>query len=150
MVCEVILDVKRKDVYEVIMDSVYNELKTMNPNIKKSDIKGGYTYHKNLNGMMKQKADVEVKIHHVDPNKRYHVSFKSQRGETSVDYRLSDTEEGTTLVAYEETFKGNGTMNQMNYNLMNRFYAKKSRKKVIALLRNIENYILSKEKPCQD
>lgn len=150
MICEIDLCVKRKDVYEVIMDSVFNELQATDPNIKKEEIKGGYTYHKNLNGMMNQKADVEVKIHHVDPNKRYNVSFKSQRGVTEIDYRLSDTEDGNTHVIYEETFTGEGKANQWNYNFMNRFYTKRSQKKVIALLKNIESYILNKETSCQD
>lgn len=140
MVVELTLEASVNRVYEVLAESLYQEIKLIHPKIKRADVKTGFTYKKVMTGKMKQEATTLVKIEELTLNQVYHASFKSDRGMTSIVYRLNGDDK-ECHVSYEETFTSDKMLTTLNYKLVSSFYKKSSRKKVIRLLRQIEAYI---------
>lgn len=140
MVVELTLEVSVSKVYEVLVDSLLQEVKTIHPNIKKADIKTGFTYKKTMTGMMKQQASTTVKIDELMENQSYKASIQSERGISTISYQLTG-DENSCHVSYDEDFSSDKMLTNLNYKLVSTFYKKKSRKKVVRMLRQIESYI---------
>lgn len=146
---ETVLEVTREELYDVILTSLLEDVRQVVPTIQEDDLYDGYQYEKVLNGMMKQQALVKVTIEKLHKNEEYAVSFESLKGLTRFRYTLEDDSKGVK-VNYEEDFTSTAKMIQLNYNLVSKFYKKKSRKKLEAMFTQMEKYILDRRELCQD
>ena len=144
MLVELTLSVNCKDFYQFLLDSLVSEIVTYNSSFTKDNLCAGFSYSKNLKGKIGQKSDTVVKIERLIANSVYESSVTSDKGVFKISYKLEDKGDETNVI-YEESYKGNGSLNQLNYKLVSNFYKKKSRKKIIANLRGAENYLSSKE-----
>ena len=144
MLVELTLSVKSKDFYQFLLDSLVSEIVTYEPSFTKDKLCAGYSYSKNMKGKIGQKSDTVVKVERLIANSIYEASVTSAKGIFEISYNLVDKGDETNVI-YEESYIGNGTLNQLNYKIVSNFYKKKSRKKIIANLRGAELYLNSKE-----
>lgn len=141
---ETTLQVTKKELYQLILQSLLQEIQTYQPFIQEEDLVENYQYEKNMIGMLGQQIPVHVKIMQLVPDCSYAVAFESERGITQIKYELLEKEEQVHVI-YQEEFKSFSKINQLNYHLISPFYQKRSHKKIAQMFKQMEIYIQNKE-----
>ena len=144
MLVELTLAVKCSDFYQYLLNSLVSEISVYEPEFTKEKLCAGFSYSKNMKGKIGQKANTTIKIERLIANSVYEASVTSEKGVFKIVYKL-EANGNDTNVCYEESYRGNGFLNQLNYKIVSGFYKKKSRKRIIANLRGAEAYLLSDE-----
>ncbi len=140
MIVELTLSVSSNDLYDLIIHSLINDIQKSKPKFKKEDLHQGFSYNKNLKGKVNQKALTTVKIEKLVTPKIYAASIHSANGVTSLSYTL-EQDGDLTHVVYDERFKSEKKIMNLNYKIVSKFYEKKSRKRIVHMLRQMEAYI---------
>lgn len=137
------LDVSSEEFFNVLENSIFEDIKNNYKKANLDDIKKGFSYTKKLNNNLKQEAKVKITIEEYIKNSLYESSFATSKGINTIRYSLTESENdiGCNLI-YEEDYFSDKTSLGLNYKLMNFLLKRKNKRKVNNLIRSIESYII--------
>lgn len=137
------LDVSSEEFFNFLTLSVVKDVKeSTNKNISQKDIVKGFHYTKQLANKLKREGSAKVIIRRFVANEIYEAGFETNQGLNTITYEVETLDDNTIDVKYTEDYIASDKIKGWNYNLVNMFYEKRAKKKAIALIRNIEAYIL--------
>ncbi|MGL5978270.1 MAG: DUF3284 domain-containing protein [Erysipelotrichaceae bacterium] len=141
MKIEVQLSVNAPALYQLLIQSAKHDIKTIHPEVEDEAIQVGYTYEKSMRTRLGMDSATRLSLSSLDENKRYAYVVASGKGSYEVSYTLDSNADGV-LVTYEESFDSDAKMQSWNYKLMSALYKRKSKKRMTAMLRQMEAFIL--------
>lgn len=140
------LKISANQFFEQLISILQYELKEYKgKEYSESQITKGIQYKKQITTKLNQKDTVHVKIVEFKIPVEYEVEFRSSQGITTLAYHIENISDNQCIVNYEEKFVGKSTLSHLNYKLVSMFYVKKSEKRAIKMLQNIEDYVLKGE-----
>lgn len=136
-----LLNVKRPELYNFLLQSALEDIVKYKPNTTIRDLHSGFYYEKDLSGKNK-KANTVVTIKSMKKDEKYVVTFETMSGTTTTSYLLQD-QDGKTLVTFKEEFKSrNG---KSSAGLFEGLFKNRGIKKLQKSFKQIEEYISNKE-----
>ena len=133
-----------KKIFEVLYNSLIEDIKLSNSSVNKEKVKSGFTYKKNLSPQVGKEVEVNVNILELENPTKYKVSFDSSKGVNYLSYYLEKIDENTTKVELEEKYVASDTINNWNYIFVSFILSRKLKKRLKNQLSQIET-ILNKE-----
>lgn len=108
--------------------------------INTSDIKEGFTYTKSILNKTGKQGSVKTRIETLKPG-QYQVSFTSANGVNTVQYSYNQSSEDDIELVYEEHFESDAKLKNMNHAFMSTLYKRSNRRRINALLNQIEQLV---------
>lgn len=133
-----------KKIFEVLYNSLIEDIKLSNSSVNKEKVKSGFTYKKKLSPQVGKEVEVNVNILELENPTKYKVSFDSSKGVNYLSYYLEKIDENTTKVELEEKYVVSDTINNWNYIFVSFILSRKLKKRLKNQLSQIET-ILNKE-----
>lgn len=133
-----------KKIFEVLYNSLIEDIKLSNSSVNKEKVKSGFTYKKKLSPQVGKEVEVNVNILELENPTKYKVSFDSSKGVNYLSYYLEKIDENTTKVELEEKYVASDTINNWNYIFVSFILSRKLKKRLKYQLSQIET-ILNKE-----
>lgn len=137
------LNVKRHDLYELIINSALEDIKKYKPDTTARDLHSGFSYEKNLKGNEKKKANTVVTVKSIKKDEKYSVAFETLAGITTTSYELSDCN-GKTLVTYKEEYKAKNGKSSLG--IFGGLMESRGKKKLNKMFEQMEAYLNREEK----
>ena len=138
-----LLNVKRSDLYQFLLQSALEDIIKYKPGTTIRDLHSGFNYEKDLSGK-KKKANTIVTIKSMKKDEKYVVTFETLSGITTTSYLLQD-KDGKTQVTFKEEF--NSRNGKSSAGLFESLFKKRSIKKLQKNFNQIEEYLNNKENP---
>lgn len=136
-----LLNVKRSDLYQFLLQSALEDIVKYKPDTTIRDLHSGFYYEKDLSGKNKKSNSV-VTIKSMKKDEKYVVTFETLSGITTTSYLLQD-KDGKTLVTFKEEFKSrNG---KSGSSLFEGLFKNRGIKKLQKSFKQIEDYLNNKE-----
>ena len=137
-----VLHVSYEQFHIFLQEMVLNDVKqVLQEDIK--EVKEGFHYSKRLRNQMQKEEQVEVVIEQLRDEK-YQVAFLSSQGKHIISYAYHPVNAHDTQVLYEESYDGVNTSTQLSHTLFAWLAKRGNKKKIKALLKQIERMIQEK------
>lgn len=141
-----ILNVSAKDFFDAITESVvYDACQATGKNIRKSQLKKGFSYSKKIKNSFGKKEDSKVVIQEFEAPLIYKVKFEGSTGYDVMTYKIESLEDEKISVAYSEDFISEFKMEGKSSKMMEKLNNKRAQKRAKKLLKSIEAYIQNKQ-----
>ena len=135
-----LLSVTKDDFFDAMVTSICYDIEaSTGKTMKKENLKDGYTYKKNMG----KNKTATVVIEKLEQGKTYKATFSNSQGCTTLAYEITEIEEDLIEVSYSEEFESTSKLKQWNYALLSPLYVRKTRKRTMRLLEQMELYINS-------
>ncbi|MGG7056960.1 DUF3284 domain-containing protein [Clostridium nigeriense] len=142
-----ILYVDAESFFNNLLNNIaYDISNTTGKEIPLNNIKKGFHYKKILNNKLGRKGTVNVKITEFNKPTSYSAEFQSSSGINTISYYIETLDKNNINVTYIEDYKGSKYLMDFNYKLLNIFFKKGAKKRVIQFLHSIEKSILEDKK----
>ncbi len=127
----------------VVRNSVFEDAKLAGmEEITICDVCEGFTYYKNLSTFVGKEAKVKTYVNCFENEKQYSATVTSGNGEYAITYLTEEAEDGGVYVCYTEADEYQKTLRKWNSNIVTWLFSRKNKKKIIAMLHAIEEYVL--------
>lgn len=141
------LNVSKEEFFYQIMFSVQAEYEAQTgKKIPFDKIKGGLEYVKTMTGKLRNSGNVKVVVDECVENQCYKMHVESNHGTNTIEYLIHEIDPQNIEVVYKEDFHSKSFFQKMNYKLMNIFYVKAGKRRIIAMFESMEAYIKNKDK----
>ncbi|MBS5885648.1 MAG: DUF3284 domain-containing protein [Clostridium sp.] len=138
-----ILHVDSESFFNNLVDNIaYDVFNATGENIPLSSIKKGFNYKKNLNNKLGRKGTVNVEIIEFNKPISYSAKFQSSSGVNTLSYYIEALDKNSINVTYIEDFKGSKGSMDLNYKLLNIFFKRNAKKRIIHFLHSMEESII--------
>jgi hypothetical protein len=142
MKVEVKIKATADELYSLLMNSAKHDIEqATNQNISLEDLISGYTYEKKLTNKLGKQGSAIGTLTKVQKPYTYEAEFKSSRGINKLAYHLEPLDAGYLNVTYSEAYEPINKIADLNFKIMNFFYKKSTRKRMIRLIQMMEAHI---------
>lgn len=132
--------------YKKVIDSaLYDIAQATNKNLKEKELEG-FEYIKTF----ANKDQAKIKIERVNKDRCYHFKTSTNKNIFKVVYQISELDENSCQIAYQETMESVGIIQQMNDLLVGIILGYFKKKQFKAMLAKIESTYLSREEYTQN
>lgn len=138
MIVEKILDISSENFFQQIEKSILYDIKNAT-GMDIQNIEKGFKYSKILYTKLSKSSNVEIEILEYIYPSIYKVNFHSSKSVITIEYKANNITENQTKIIYTEEVEYFKKMNAWNFNIVSKFYIRKSKKKILMLLANIEH-----------
>jgi len=144
MKLDVGLNCTADEFFSLLRTSAMHDIKAAtDAELSAEQIVSGYTYQKQLATKLGRKATTTVTLTKIEPPYCYEAAFASDRGVNTISYEIEERDGGRICVTYREGFAAANTFAELNFKLMNFFYKKTNKKRVLYMLNLMEQHIQS-------
>lgn len=136
------LKVSAEEFFQVLATSVaYDVSQATGKTVSESQLYSGYRYEKKMKNKVRREGDVDVVITQFVSPVCYEARFTSSQGTNVISYQMETTEQGNTMVHYQEGFEGSTASKSLNYRLVSWMYERNARKRISNMLEAMEHHI---------
>lgn len=125
-----------------LVASLHLEIKQHN--IDETDLKSGLVYTKMMTNKFGQGGEVKVTIVTLT-DEEYTAKFETTQGTNQLSYLIEPIDDHHCRLVYREEFETHQKMSSLNYKLMSTLFNRRNKKRVNALLLNIDNYLVQNQ-----
>ena len=142
MEVKVKIKVTADKLYSLLMNSVKHDIeRATGQGISLEELVSGYTYKKKLTNKLGKEANATGVLTKIEKPHTYEAEFTTNRGINKVAYHLKPREDGYLDVTYSELYKPSNKNMDINFKIVNFFYKKTTRKRMIRLIQAMESHI---------
>lgn len=128
-------------IFNVLYNSLLEDVKVSNGSVNKEKVKSGFTYKKKLTNQEGREVEVNVNVIELEKPTKYKVSFDSTKGINYLSYNLESVNNNTTKVELEEKYVANDTINNLNYFFVSFILSRRLKKRLNSQLLQIESIL---------
>ena len=151
MKVEVKIKATADELYSLLMSSAKHDIeRATGQEISLDELVSGYTYKKKLTNKLGKEASATGVLTMIDRPHTYEAAFTTSRGVNKVAYHLEPLEEGYLNVIYSEAYDPVSKNAEINFKIVNFFYKRSTRKRMIRLIRMMEAHIQKEKEEAHD
>lgn len=140
------LDTNCDALFALITESIKKDIESaIGESIDIATIKKGYTYKKRIMGKTGKLLNATATIEIFEKPTLYQISFETVYGINKISYQLSSIDTDQTALVYEESYDAPNKRLSLNASILNFFYHKSSRKRVVNMLDLMEQHLKSQK-----
>ena len=142
MKVEVAIEATADELYSLLMTSVKHDIEqAINQEISLEELVSGYTYKKKLTNKLGNEANATGILTKIEKPHVYEAEFITGRGINRIAYHLEPLEDGYLNVTYSEAYEPVSKNAEVNFKIVNFFYKRSTKKRMIGLIRMMEAHI---------
>ncbi len=138
------IEFSTEKIFQVLLNSLYDDIKSVNNDIIFDNVVEGFSYKKQLKPQVGKEVEVVVNVVKLVKPTDYKVEFVSSRGTNSISYKLEKIQDELTSVELFEDFEPVSTSDKINYKVMSFILSKKLKKRGLSQIAQIEQILQSK------
>ena len=147
MEVEVKIKATADELYSLLMNSVKHDIeRATGQDISAKELVSGFTYKKKLTNKLGREANATGVLTRIEKPHIYEAEFTTNRGINKVAYHLESLEDGYLNVTYSESYEPRNKNMDINFKIVNFFYKKSTKKRMIGLIQAMELHIHSRGK----
>ncbi len=109
------IEFSTEKIFQVLLNSLYDDIKSVNNDIIFDNVVEGFSYKKQLKPQVGKEVEVVVNVVKLVKPTDYKVEFVSSRGTNSISYKLEKIQDELTSVELFEDFEPVSTSDKINY-----------------------------------
>lgn len=142
MELKVFLKARAKDVFEELLNSILQDIKTSTgQTVTKNRLCKDFSYQKIIRNHVGYDVSVEVQIKELISPTKYCAIIKNPKGTNTIEYVLCDRDEGVDIT-YKESYSASSTLLNLNYILASLIYSRSSKNRMRKQFAILEQRIL--------
>lgn len=142
MKVEVIIEATADELYTLLIHSAKHDIeRAIEQEVSLEELVSGYTYKKKLTNKLGKEANATGTLTKIEKPHIYEAEFITGRGINRIAYHLKPLEDGYLGVTYSEAYEPVSKNADLNFKLVNFFYKRSNKKRMIGLIRMMEAHI---------
>ncbi|MCL1936730.1 MAG: DUF3284 domain-containing protein [Defluviitaleaceae bacterium] len=138
------IKVTSDEFFELLENSLLNDIKSNVESFNKEDLKAGYIYEKKITNKLGKQIISKVEIEKFEKPLFYFAKFTTEKSINYLRYIVNQNGDYCE-VTIEEEYKGLSSMSNLNFSIMNIFFKKSNKRRLSQMLKIMEEYIISKK-----